>query len=226
VTPLDRAIGLLSAPPEHQGTFNAVVRAIRNTYKAGDAAAVAVLQRWVDVTPWLEHLDAPVEPAVTRNKRLGAHKPARGGKLLYPFYPVPLVPGRGIKGEARERVVALIDALHAAMPHPALLVYLKAARERDDNYVFSMSAGQARQARGVTSKADKGDEYIRLLVDAGMIKQVLSGGMFGGTRVASTYQLLPWSPEMQAKAIAAFQAYRSRAKARPVARLRAQSGVA
>jgi hypothetical protein len=181
----------------------------------GAEAAVdarALLQREIAATRRQIERLTPKAPAVERNKRLGVYKPVRG-KLIYPFYPVPLVPGRGVRGQERERVVEQIDALHAAMPHPALLVYLKAARERDSRYTFTMSAAQARQARGVVSKADKGDPYLKLLVDAGLIEQVLSGGVFGGTRVASTFRLLPWSPSMQTQAMAAFQAYRDGVRA-------------
>jgi hypothetical protein len=176
--------------------------------EAAEKLAVAAL-----AAPVVEAAAPSAEPAVERNKKLGIHKPVRGQKLIYPFFPVPLVPGKGARGEERKLIEAQITALLAALPHPALLVYLAGCRTRDSRFTFSMSANQARAARGVKTKADKGDEFLKLLVDAGLVAQVLSGGTFGGAKVASTFRILPWSPEMQTKAMAAFADYRAQRRA-------------
>jgi hypothetical protein len=167
------------------------------------------------------------EPAVKRHKKVGAYTRSTKRKLIYPFYPVPLVPGHGVRGKERAQVEEQIDALHAAMPHPLLLVYLKAARKRDSQFRFSMSAAEARRARGSVSKAVKGDPYLRLGVDSGLFVQELSGGTFDGQKFSSTYQLLPWSPEMQAKAMDAFAKYRQGMRNDPdrlVEAVRAEAG--
>jgi hypothetical protein len=105
------------------------------------------------------------------------------------YFIVPLA--SGLRGEARRRVESLIDAMFEAMPHPALLVYLKACRLADRDGLFDMSAALARKARGSKKQGDGGDQYLALLVKAGLVVRVASGS----SGVASEYILTGYSPQ-------------------------------
>jgi hypothetical protein len=202
------------------------------------AVCVAVMRRWqeiddgaapmapaavadvapVVVAPAPQPEPAPVRRVLKKNRTTRARSRHRrwSGKLnrgVYPHYfPVPMA--SGLRGDARTRAEADIDALFVAMPEPCVKLYVYACRKADKDGVFDLSAPVARKLRGATRKGPRarqgGDPYLRLLAVAGLFEQVTSGGAgLGGARLASEYRLVPYAPDMCARAAAAFGAHRA-----------------
>jgi hypothetical protein len=123
------------------------------------------------------------------------------------YFIVPLA--WGLRGEARRRVEARIDEMFQAMPHPALLVYLKACRLADRDGLFDMSTIVARSARGSRKQGDGGDQYLGLLVKAGLVVRVASGSI----GVASEFVLADYAPgdedDLVERATGVFQEYKA-----------------
>src|SRR5262245_43434682 len=154
----------------------------------------------------LNNLDIAAELAAAADKPRAARKRQRrwtGPLVARRYFIVPLA--SGLRGEARRRVEALIDEMFQVMLHLALLVYLKACRLADRDGLFDMSAPVARRARGSKRQDDGGDQYLALLVRAGLIAWVAAGS----TGTASEYALADYNPldqdDLVAKAIGVFR---------------------
>jgi hypothetical protein len=130
------------------------------------------------------------------------------------YFIVPIASGlRNDNG--RPYIEALIDRAFREMPHPALLVYLKACRLADRRGLFSMSAELARAIRGSRRTDDAGDRYLRLLVEAGLIKRDAPGGTGAPTEFTLAVYA-PWesAEDMLENAITVFRSFKAASRKR------------
>jgi hypothetical protein len=176
-----------------------------------DALSVADMLDNRDITP----AKGAVSPRAKGSRR---KRQWTGPVYAKRYFIVPIASGLG-NDNGRPYVEGLIDQMFHEMPHPALLVYLKACRLADRRGLFSMSAELARAIRGSRRTDDAGDRYLRLLVESGLIRRDAPGGTGAPTEFTLAVYA-PWESEQDLleNAIAVFKDFKAASRKRALVR--------